>query len=128
MTKPPRTSRLRALKREAMALYFAARDPRTPLVAKVLAAVVVAYALSPIDLIPDFIPVIGLLDDLVLLPLGVAIVLRLVPPEVMAEARARAEAALELPRSIAAAVVIALLWIGVVALAGYWAYRAFAAP
>ncbi|HEX9182436.1 MAG TPA: DUF1232 domain-containing protein [Burkholderiales bacterium] len=128
MTKPPRAGRLRALKREAMALYFAARDPRTPLVAKVLAAVVVAYALSPIDLIPDFIPVIGLLDDLVLLPLGVAIVLRLVPPEVMAEARARAEAALELPRSIAAAVVIALLWIGVVALAGYWAYRAFAAP
>lgn len=128
MTKPPRASRLRALKRETMALYFAARDPRTPLVAKVLAAVVVAYALSPIDLIPDFIPVIGLLDDLILLPLGIAIVLRLIPPEVMADGRTRAEGVLALPRNIAAAVVIALLWIGLVALAGYWAYRAFAAP
>ena len=126
MRRRPFAERVRALKREAIALYFAARDPRTPLVAKVLAAVVVAYALSPIDLIPDFIPVIGLLDDLVLLPLGIAIVLRLIPPEVMAEGRARAEAVLALPRNIAAAVVIALLWIGLVALAGYWAYRAFA--
>jgi uncharacterized membrane protein YkvA (DUF1232 family) len=110
-----------------MALYFAARDPRTPLAAKVLAAVVVAYALSPIDLIPDFIPVIGLLDDLVLLPLGIALVLRLVPPQAMADARARAEAVLALPRNLAAAAVIVLLWIGVIALLGTWAYRGFAA-
>jgi uncharacterized membrane protein YkvA (DUF1232 family) len=120
--------RVHALKREAVAFYFAARDPRTPLVAKLLALVVVAYALSPIDLIPDFIPVIGLLDDLVLLPLGIAIVLRLIPPEAMAQGRARAEAVLALPRNIAAAVVIALIWIGLAALLGYWAYRAFAAP
>lgn len=127
MTRRTLVERLRALKRETMALYFAARDPRTPIVAKVLAGVVVAYALSPIDLIPDFIPVIGLLDDLVLLPLGIAIVLRLIPREVMAEARARAETVLALARNIAAAVVITLLWIGLVALIGYWAYRAFAA-
>lgn len=127
LTKPAIAERLRALKRETMALYFAARDPRTPLAAKVLAAVVVAYALSPIDLIPDFIPVIGLLDDLVLLPLGIAIVLRLIPPEVMADGRARAEAALALPKNTTAAVVIVLLWLAMVALLGFWAYRAFAA-
>jgi uncharacterized membrane protein YkvA (DUF1232 family) len=119
--------RLRALKRETMALYFAARDPRTPLVAKVLAAVVVAYALSPIDLIPDFIPVIGLIDDLVLLPLGIALVLRLIPPEAMADGRAKAEAVLALPRNIAAGAVIVLLWLGALLLLGFWAYRAFAA-
>ena len=118
--------RLRALKRETMALYFAARDPRTPFAAKVLAAVVVAYALSPIDLIPDFIPLIGLLDDLVLLPPGIAIVLHLIPPEVMADGRARAEAALALPANITAAAVIVLLWLAMVALVGVWAYRAFA--
>jgi uncharacterized membrane protein YkvA (DUF1232 family) len=120
-------ARVHALKREAVALYFAARDPRTPLVAKLLAVAVVAYALSPIDLIPDFIPVIGLLDDLVLLPLGIALVLRLVPPQAMADARARAEAVLALPRNLAAAAVIVLLWIGVIALLGTWAYRGFAA-
>lgn len=127
MTKPALAGRLRALKRETMALYFAARDPRTPLAAKVLAAAVVAYALSPIDLIPDFIPVIGLLDDLVLLPIGIAIVLRLIPPEVMADGRARAEAALALPKNTAAAVMIVLLWLAMVVLLGLWAYRAFAA-
>lgn len=127
MSKQALAARLHALKRETMALYFAACDPRTPLVAKLLAAVVVAYALSPIDLIPDFIPVIGLLDDLVLLPIGIAILLRLIPPEAMADARARAEAALALPKNTAAAVVIILLWLGLAALLGLWAYRAFAA-
>lgn len=126
LTRPAIAGRLRALKRETIALYFAARDPRTPLAAKVLAAVVVAYALSPVDLIPDFIPVIGLLDELVLLPLGIAILLRLIPPVVMADARARAEATLALPKNIAAAVVIVLLWLALVALLGLWAYRAFA--
>ena len=126
MTRAVFAQRLRALKRETMALYFAARDPRTPLAAKVLAAVVVAYALSPIDLIPDFIPLIGLLDDLVLLPPGIAIVLHLIPPEVMADGRARAEAALALPANITAAAEIVLLWLAMVALVGVWAYRAFA--
>jgi uncharacterized membrane protein YkvA (DUF1232 family) len=127
LTKSELAGRLRALKRETVALYFAARDPRTPLVAKVLATVVVAYALSPIDLIPDFIPVLGLLDELVLLPLGVALVLHLIPPEAMADGRARAEAALTLPKNRTAAVVIVLLWLGLMALLGFWAYRAFAA-
>ena len=119
--------RARQLKTETYALYLACRDPRTPWYARLVVAGVVAYALSPIDLIPDFIPVIGLLDDLVLLPLGIALVLRLIPPEAMADGRARAEAILALPRNIAAGVVIVLLWLGVLLLLGLWAYRAFAA-
>ena len=80
--------RARQLKRETYALYLAYRDPRVPWYAKVLAVCVVAYAFSPIDLIPDFIPVLGYLDDLVFVPLGISLALRLIPPEVMAECRA----------------------------------------
>ena len=83
-------ARARQLKAEVYALYLAYRDPRVPWYAKVLAACVVGYALSPIDLIPDFIPVLGYLDDLVLIPLGIALTLRLIPPEVLDECRARA--------------------------------------
>lgn len=83
--------RARRLKREVHALTFACRDPRTPWYAKASAAVVVGYALSPIDLVPDFIPILGYLDDIILLPLGVALVLKLVPPEVMADAQVAAE-------------------------------------
>ncbi len=82
----------RRLKRDATVLYLVARHPRTPWYARALAAAVAAYALSPIDLIPDFIPVIGYLDDLVIVPLGVAAVMRLVPGEVLTECRQRAEA------------------------------------
>ena len=78
------------LKLEVVALYFAARDPRTPWYAKALAVCVAGYALSPIDLIPDFVPVLGYLDDLVIVPLGILTVLRLIPPEIMAENRAAA--------------------------------------
>src|SRR6266542_6142122 len=78
------------IKREVYALYLAFRDPRTPWYGKVFAALVVAYAFSPIDLIPDPIPVLGYLDDLVLIPLGVALAIKMIPPEVMAECRARA--------------------------------------
>jgi len=116
----------RALRRETMALYYAARDPRTPLVAKVAVSLIVAYALSPIDLIPDFIPVLGLLDDLILIPLGIALALRLVPAEAMAEGRAKADAALARPKSYAAAAVIVLLWLAAAVLLSVWAYRAFA--
>ncbi len=77
----------RALKHETIALYFAFRDARTPWYAKILAALVLAYAFSPIDLIPDFIPVLGYLDDLILVPAGIALTLKLIPPEVMDEAR-----------------------------------------
>ncbi len=102
---------VRALKRDAVAVYLAARDPRTPWAARLLAAAVAAYALSPIDLIPDVIPVLGLLDDLVLVPLGVALVVRLVPPAVMADARARAAVLADRPVSRIAAAVIVGVWI-----------------
>src|SRR6478672_4265846 len=80
----------RALRRDVHALYLAARDPRVPWYAKALAIAVAAYATSPIDLIPDFIPVLGYLDDLIIVPLGLALAIRLVPPHVLEECRARA--------------------------------------
>jgi uncharacterized membrane protein YkvA (DUF1232 family) len=86
-------TRVRELKIQVHALLLACRDPRTPWYAKALAALVVAYALSPIDLIPDFIPVLGQLDDLLLVPLGIALAVRLIPPEVLADCRARARQA-----------------------------------
>jgi uncharacterized membrane protein YkvA (DUF1232 family) len=104
--------RARLLKAETYALYLAYRDPRVPWYAKVITACVVAYALSPIDLIPDFIPVLGYLDDLALVPLGIALALRLIPPHVMAECRARARAAEARPANRAAAVAIVAIWIG----------------
>jgi len=84
--------RASALKHETIALYFAFRDERTPWYAKILAALVLAYAFSPIDLIPDFIPVLGYLDDLIIVPTGIALTLKLIPPEVMDEARLTASA------------------------------------
>ena len=84
--------RAKQLKLEIYALYLAYQDPRTPWYAKVMALIIVAYAFSPIDLIPDFIPILGYLDDLILLPLGVALTLRLIPPAVLAECRASAQA------------------------------------
>ena len=112
-------ARTRQLKAETYALYLAYRDPRVPWVAKALAAVVVGYAFSPIDLIPDFIPVLGYLDDLVLIPSGIALALRMIPSEVMAECRTRAAAELTggRPFSRAAVVVIVALWLGLAALA-----------
>ena len=106
--------RARGLKRDTVALYLAARDPRTPWYAKLLAAAVVAYALSPVDLIPDFIPIIGYLDDLILVPLGLAAVLKLVPADVMAECRLRAERS-ELPVSRAGAIFIVCVWLAAAA-------------
>ena len=100
----------RALKRDGAVLALAARDPAVPLAAKLLAGAVAAYALSPIDLIPDFIPVLGLLDDLLLVPAGIWLVLRMIPPEVLADLRMRAEAQAQLPRSRVAALVIVGLW------------------
>lgn len=108
------------LTRDIDALWRAARDPRTPWYAKWLALAVAAYALSPIDLIPDFIPVLGYLDDLLLVPLGIWLVLRLVPPHVMAEHRAAAEGAPARPRSRAAAVVIVAIWAGFALALGWW--------
>lgn len=95
-----------------LAVYLAARDPRVPWWVKALALAVAAYALSPIDLIPDFIPVIGYLDDLILVPLGIVLVVSLIPADLMAEFRAEADARLsdKRPKSIAAAAVIVALW------------------
>jgi uncharacterized membrane protein YkvA (DUF1232 family) len=104
----------RRLKTEVRALHLAARDPRVPFAPKLVAAAVVAYALSPIDLIPDFIPVLGLLDDLVLLPLGIALALRLIPPTLMAELRAEATSTPLRPSRAAAAVIIGLWATGLV--------------
>jgi uncharacterized membrane protein YkvA (DUF1232 family) len=115
----------RALKRETVALYFAARDPRTPWLARIVAGLVVAYFFSPIDLIPDFIPVIGYLDDLLLVPLGIWLALRLVPAEVLAEARARAALTLERPQGRAMAVAIVATWIALAALAAWWLAKLF---
>lgn len=99
------------LKQHTLTVYFAARDPRTPIFVRVLALLVAAYALSPIDLIPDFIPVIGYLDDLLLVPLGLALVVRLTPPEVLESARAQAQQAASRPVSYAAAAFFVALWL-----------------
>jgi uncharacterized membrane protein YkvA (DUF1232 family) len=103
----------RALKVETLALYLVARDPRVPWYARLFVAAVVAYALSPIDLIPDFVPVLGYLDDLILVPLGLALALRMVPRPVLEEcrARARAEFANGRPTSRAAVLAILAIWL-----------------
>ena len=101
----------RKLKQHTLTVYFAARDPRTPFLVRVLAILVAAYALSPIDLIPDFIPVIGFLDDLLLVPLGLALVIRLTPAEVMESARVQAQQAAIKPVSHGAAAIIVFVWL-----------------
>lgn len=103
----------RRIKRDTYALFLAVRDPRTPWYAKVIAASVVAYAFSPIDLIPDFIPVLGYLDDVIIVPLGIVLAMKLIPAEVMAECRARADAnrPSSKPRNYAGAAVVVALWI-----------------
>lgn len=110
---------------DAHAVWLAARDPRTPVPARLFGAAIAAYALSPIDLIPDFVPLLGLLDDLVLLPLGVWLFVRMVPPALFAEHRALAEAASERPVSRGGATAIILVWLAAAALiAAYmWSWR-----
>jgi uncharacterized membrane protein YkvA (DUF1232 family) len=103
----------RGLKRDISALWIAARDPRVPWYAKAAAGAAVAYALSPIDLIPDFMPVLGYLDDIIIVPLGILLVVRLIPAELMAEFRAEASAAGRRPRSIIGLAVITVIWLGV---------------
>jgi uncharacterized membrane protein YkvA (DUF1232 family) len=104
--------RARKLKQETLALYFAYRDPRTPWFAKVLAVMVLAYAFSPIDLIPDFVPVLGYLDDLILIPIGIALALKLIPAGVMEDARRSAEQAEsgKFRVGYAGAAFIAIVW------------------
>ena len=113
----------RIIKRDVHALYLASRDPRVPWYVKAMAIVVAGYALSPIDLIPDFIPVLGYLDDVILVPLGILLVIQLIPPAVMAEHRDLAAAAQERPVSRAAASVIACIWFASIVLCAWLAYR-----
>ena len=106
----------RRLKRDVVALWLAARDPRTPLAAKLVAAAVSAYALSPIDLIPDAIPVLGYLDDLLIVPLGLWLAIRLIPPSLMAEFRETASLQARPVSRMGLAIVIAL-WLASLLLA-----------
>jgi uncharacterized membrane protein YkvA (DUF1232 family) len=108
----------RSIKRDVHAIYLASRDPRVPRHAKWLAVVVAGYALSPIDLIPDFIPVFGYLDDLVIVPLGILLVVRMIPPDVMAEHRATAALSAAQPVSKIGAALIIVTWLLLAILAG----------
>ena len=100
------------LKNEIQALYFAAKDPRTPWYAKVLAAFIIGYVLSPIDLIPDFIPVLGYLDDLVIVPAGIALLIRLIPAGVLQECREKAQSQpISIRKNWIAGMIIVLIWL-----------------
>lgn len=116
--------RARDLKRDTLALWIAYRDPRTRWYARVFSAVVVAYALSPIDLIPDFVPILGYLDDLILIPAGIALALKMIPAEVMADARVKAEEEFKgsRPANWIFAVLIILIWLAVIFFVGRWAW------
>ena len=115
----------RRLKVEVYALYLAYKDPRVPWYARVFAAVVVGYAFSPIDLIPDPVPVLGYLDDLILIPLGVALAIKMIPPPVLAECREKARNAKDRPVSKVAAVVVVVVWFTLAALAVWLVARVF---
>ena len=101
----------RRMKREVVALWLAARDARTPMIAKIAAAAIAAYALSPIDLIPDFVPVLGYLDDVIIVPLGILLAVRLMPPSLMAELREAAMRRLDRPTSRAGLAFILAVWL-----------------
>lgn len=109
-----------ALKRDVFALWIAARSARTPWIAKLIAGSVAAYAFSPIDLIPDFIPIIGYLDDLIIIPVGIALVVRLIPAQLMAEFRTEALLRSDRPMSYAAAAIVVVVWTVVLVVLGHW--------
>lgn len=116
------------IRTELLILYFAARDYRTPWYAKLIVASIVAYAFSPIDLIPDFLPIIGYLDDLVLIPIGITLAIKLIPNLVLIDCRARALKVAEIKRPISwtAGIIIILIWLGLTALCAMWLYNKFA--
>lgn len=119
--------RARHLKAETFALYLAARDPRTPWYAKLLVAGIVAYAFSPIDLIPDFVPVLGYLDDLILIPMGIALAIKLIPHSVLAECRTLAQETIRNGKLVSriAGTVIVVIWLVLATLCIVWGYEAF---
>lgn len=112
----------RVIKRDVMTLWIAARDPRTPLAAKVIAIVIAAYALSPIDLIPDFVPVLGYLDDIVIVPLGIMLAIRLIPMTLLEEFRSRAAEMIERPISRAGVAIIIAIWIAAAGSLLWWVW------
>ena len=113
----------RTIKRDSVAIWIAARDPRVPWYAKVLAGAVAAYALSPIDLIPDVIPVLGYLDDVLIVPAGIWLTVRLIPAELMVEFRVEAGRRDRRPTSPVGAAAIVVLWLSALAVTGWWVYR-----
>lgn len=119
-------SRAKLLKRDAYALYIAARDPRVPWYAKVFLGLVVAHTFSPIDLIPDFVPVLGYLDDLIITPLGIALALKMIPAEVMTEARRQSEELVRQgkPISRVGAVLVIAVWLVILVIMVWWIARA----
>jgi uncharacterized membrane protein YkvA (DUF1232 family) len=115
------------MKRDVVALWLAARDPRVPWPAKAVAACVVAYALSPIDLIPDFVPVLGYVDDLVIVPLGIIAAVKLIPAPLMQEFRERATVQASKPASCAGAAFVAVVWLAATVAVGMWLWPAMRA-
>lgn len=119
--------RVMELKTETYAIFLAYKHPKTPWYARIFAGLVAAYAFSPIDLIPDFIPILGYLDDLILVPLGIRLALKMIPAEVMAECRIRSQEMLKngKPTNWLVASLIILVWLVILFLVGYWVFRLF---
>ena len=113
------------LKKQTFSVYYVSRDPRLPLYIKIIAIFVVAYALSPIDLIPDFIPIFGLLDDIIIVPLGLALIIKLTPTGIMRAAQLKAQQTENRPTSYTAAIIFILIWLGIIYLFGRWAYHSW---
>lgn len=113
------------LKKQTLTVYFASRDPNLSMHIKIIAILVVAYALSPIDLIPDFIPIFGLLDDIIIVPLSLALIIHLTPPEIIEMAQIKALQSTERPTSYMAALIFILIWLTVLLLSGQWFYHEF---
>jgi uncharacterized membrane protein YkvA (DUF1232 family) len=116
--------KIRKIRVEVRALYYALKDPRTPWYARFFGAAVIAYALSPIDLIPDFIPVIGMLDDIIIVPLGILLVIKMIPAAVFEDARRKSAEVeeSELPKSRLGAAIIIAIWLVLLVLAAYFAF------
>lgn len=112
------------LKMETLTVYYASRDPRLPIHVKILAILIAAYALSPIDLIPDFIPIIGLLDDVIIIPLGLALIIKLTPPHIMEAAKLKSKQAENRPTSYTSAVIVITIWLSILYIFGHWFYDA----
>lgn len=113
----------KAIKREVMTVYFVARDPQTPTLVRWLAIVVAAYALSPIDLIPDFIPILGYLDDVILLPLGIWLIIKLTPADIIQASRDKARALSSKPQSKTAMAIIVIIWLSLAIVALIWIFK-----